>query len=423
MEDLLQQIQASSWTPPWLAGIRQKAFARFQSQGWPTRSEEDWRYTSTKALSQENFLTELPPLSFDASWRSLYLGDAYRLVFVNGRYIGEESLLSDKQGVHLSPLESSLDRLQSGIEPFLQAKEGESSLHALNQALFNSGAYLRLERGVKLDRPLQLLYIQDGRADSPALISPRLFVHLAEGAEATLLESYVGKNAGTFSNSVSTVRLEANAQLLHLNENILSPGSLALHQAHYALKRDAKLKTFTFNLGGQLNRAEQRIELQEPGAHAQFDGLYCGRQKNHIDFNSTVLHQAPQTTSSQVYKGILYDQSRSVFDGKITILKNAQQVRAEQLNKNLLMSSEAEVDTKPQLKIDADDVKCSHGATIGRLDRNELFYLQSRGIDKQSGEQMLSQAFVRDVVGRLGHQEFELRLLGSLESFREEVIS
>ncbi len=414
MEQVFQHIAASPWTPPWLTATRQQAYAQFQALGWPSRDHEDWRYTSTKALAQANFTWPSVPLTSElsADVQASFLADAYRLVFINGQLQTHLSLLPQSQGITLQPLELDLTSARPWLEAegLSGAKGARTSLEELNRAFFNSGAFLRLDRHIKLDKPLQMLHIAVGEPGCASLICPRHILVLEDGAEATLLESYRSFGAGPFTNSASQVHLKAGARLHAVTEKVLSRDALHVHQSHFILERDSLLKTFVLTLGGQLARHEQTMELRGSGSHAQFDGLYIGRQRAHIDMNTTVLHQAPQTSSSQVYKGILHDQARAVFNGKINIAKGAQQTKAEQLNKNLLMSTDAEVDTKPQLQIDADDVRCSHGATVGRLDRNELFYLQSRGIDRDTGERMLAQAFVRDVLNRLQNPVLEQRL-------------
>ncbi len=415
MQEVFQRLKSSSWTPAWVRETRERAFQDFQALGWPTRQDENWKYTSTKALAETAFAwNELPqeagsPVA--AKLEEFFLEGAYVLVFVNGRLSAGLSRLPESEGVRFAPLEEALEHPSPRVRDFLTPAVA-GSMEALNLAFFNSGYLLHLEPGVKIEKPFQILYVNSNKQaeDAAELICPRSLILLEENAEATVVESYFSYLEGHFTNSVTRAYAGKNAQLRMSLEKVLSSQSQHLSQTFCELERDARVHTFTLNLGGRLSRTEQSFKLLGEGSYAQFDGLYIGRGQSHIDNHTEVQHIAAHTKSSQVFKGILHDKSRAVFDGRINIVKNAQGSAAQQLNKNLLMSETAEIDTKPQLQIDADDVRCSHGATVGRLDRDELFYLQSRGIPRAEGEIMLSKAFVRDVISRINKSPIEQRL-------------
>lgn len=413
-EQLFQRIKSSSWTPPWLRSSREDAFDRFQQLGWPERHDENWKYTSTRALAKQTFEwqdpAKLSEIKLSRPWRDFIVPGASVLAFVNGRFDRSLSSPPEQEGVSFRPVEEVLEQPSTLIQRLVQKEANSSSMEALNLAFFSSGVVLHVARGVRVAKPLQVLYINTEASGAAQLICPRSVLLLEENASATLVESYFSYLENHFTSSLSKALVKPGARLEMLLEKVLSSQSQHLSQLFCDIERDAEVKTFTLTLGGSLARTQQEFRLQGEGAEAAFDGLYIGRGQSHIDNQTMVQHLAPHTRSTQVFKGILHDQSRAVFDGRINIAKHAQQTQAQQLNKNLLMSESAEVDTKPQLQIDADDVRCSHGATVGRLDRDELFYLQSRGISRAEGETMLAKAFVRDVISRMKNDLVEQRL-------------
>jgi len=411
-EALFEQVQHSPWTPTWLSSLRKEAFQHFQRMGLPERTHEEWRYTSLRPVTQGNYRILLPTrVASDKPVEPLLLTTAYQIVFINGIFAPQHSKLPASGRITMLPLEQALLEKRDFVENLLQQrpKQPRTSLEELNQALFTSGALIRVPPNVQLEQPIHLLYLHTDGGEAQ-LIAPRNLIVLEEGSQATILESSFSYLESHFTNMLTEVYVRAGAKLHYVAEKVLSSLSLHINQTRFQIERDAQVKSFNLSLGGRLARSQTQFELIDPGAEAQLDGLYIGRMRSHIDNLTSVQHRAAHTRSSQVYKGLLFDQSRAVFDGKISIAKHAQQTQAHQLNKTLLMSSEAEMDTEPQLRIDADDVRCSHGATIGRLNSNELFYLQSRGIPRDESETILSRAFLRDVIHRLGHDELEARL-------------
>lgn len=419
IDKVYASVQGSDWTPAWMQPLRASAFQKFSELGFPTRQNEAWKYTSLRSITGNSFnwLDETHP-NTDKPLENFFIPGADTLVFLNGSFAPHKSHMHPESGLTVLPLHKALKTKKDQIEAHLQATPSlpHGSFEELNEALFSSGAFIQIEARHAVARPLQFLFINTESATAQ-LISPRNIVSIGDGASATVVESYFSFLEPHLTNVVSSYEVGRGAQLRLFQEKVLSSQSLHVGLSRIKARRDAQVDCFTLTMGGRLSRSEVQIDLQESGASAKLDGLYLGRMQTHLDHVTTVQHLAPHTTSSQVYKGILYDECRAVFNGRINIAKDAQQSVAHQLNKNLLMSSAAEVDSRPQLQIDADDVKCSHGATIGQLDAVQVFYLQSRGIPRAEAEQMLAKAFVRDVMYRIQNASMQSRMLSLLENY------
>lgn len=385
-----------AWTPSWLQDVRTRAFDHFKKHGLPSRQAEDWKYTSTRPL-QDEFQAKGQAVLAERDLSSFFLPEGTALVFVNGVFDKARSRFTSEQGLRVEPLHEALPSLVS----HMSAVPDGSSMESLNKALFSSGALVQVAPHAVIKAPIQLLFVT---ADSGTrqIIAPRNIISIGAGASASIVESHFNFLESNFTNAVTEIQVADQGRCKVLFEKVLSSQSLHVGTSQIQVGRDAEVETFVLSLGGKLNRTQLGFNLTASGASAKLDGLYVGKQNSHIDNVSEVLHSAAHTKSSQLYKGILADESRAVFNGKIRIIKDAQQVEALQLNKNLLLSENAEVDTRPQLQIDADDVRCSHGATIGQLDEDEVFYLQSRGIHRADAEHMLAKAFVGDVISRPG---------------------
>ncbi|WP_141731245.1 Fe-S cluster assembly protein SufD [Oligoflexus tunisiensis] len=419
IDKVFASVQGSDWTPAWMQPLRASAFQKFSTLGFPTRQNEDWKYTSLRPITSSSFSwrDEAHPETTKALENFMIKG-ADTLVFLNGSFAPHKSHMRPESGLTVVPLHKALKTKKDLIAAHLQkdASRTRGSFEELNEALFSSGAFIQVEARHAVERPLQFLFVNTESA-AAQLISPKNIISIADGASATVVESYFSYLEPHLTNVVSSYEVGRGAQLRLFQEKILSSQSLHIGLSRIRAARDAQVECFTLTMGGRISRSELQIDLLEPGAQAKLDGLYLGRMQTHLDHVTTVQHLAPHTTSSQVYKGILYDECRAVFNGRINIVKDAQQTAAHQLNKNLLMSPAAEADSRPQLKIDADDVKCSHGATIGQLDAVQVFYLQSRGIPRADAEQMLAKAFVRDVMYRIQNAPMQSRMLSLLENY------
>lgn len=403
-----QVLADKTSSPDWLKDLRQKSFDGFLQLGFPTRQNEDWKYTSTRPLAELSIAPAVSAKIGAESLQTTTMPDAYRLVFINGLFAADESKVPKE--VEITHFHEANEAERDLIRGSMAS---EDSLCLLNQAFFGNGVLIKIKKNHYLDKPIQFLYLQS-EAEKPSMISPRVLIWVESGANVSILESHQGRS-GHFTNAVCDVFVKDAAHCQYVLEKALGPESLFVSSHTFHIGKDATVQTFNLAVGGLINRSHLTFRMTAQGGHAILDGLYVAQDGNHIDNVTEVQHLAAHTSSAQLYKGILEGKSRAVFNGKITIVKDAQQVNAQQLNKNLLMSREAEVDSRPQLVIDANDVKCSHGATIGQIDSQELFYLQSRAISKDDAKQMLAKAFIGDVLGRVKGANFVEHLTRTLQ--------
>lgn len=388
----------------WLKSQRIAAFARFEHLGFPGRDQEAWKYTDTQRLAEQAFtLASTPDLAAAEqlmAQQALPL-DAWRLVFVNGVFAPSLSYLQDlPAGVVLQPLSQALEQNLEHTSGLLGRLAGIDNgvFTALNQAFAHEGVVLRLPNRQVLEKPVYLLFLSVAAA-SPLMMHPRILIEAGVSSQAQVVEHYLGdETSQTLTTRVTEVILEAQSQLNHLL--VQDPGKQAtlIGRTQVEQKRDSHFACQQINFGGQLVRDDLVSDLNATGAHCQLDGLLLGQGRQHLDVHSEVRHQAPHTTSAENYRTILNDRARGVFNGKVIVKKDSQKISAEQHNANLLLSDRAEIDTKPELEIYADDVKCSHGTTTGQLDKDALFYLQSRGLSETHARGLLTLAFANEVI-------------------------
>ncbi len=408
----------------WVARLRESAFDRFEQLGFPTTDEEEWKYTNVAPLTKVNF-DPLPSdgartPSFDAARLKSFTYEearASRLVFVNGSYRQElSSLEALPEGVVVSDLQRALADVR--YEKILReqlargADYNQSGFAALNTAFLGSGALLQIPQGVQVEAPLHVLFLSDGQEASPAASFPRLLIVCERDSAATVIESYAAtvEDAVYLTNAVVEVVLADNARLEHYKVQNESPRAFHIATTTAELGRSSSFNTTTITLGAQLSRHDIRVLLDSEGAECSVDGLYIVGTGQHADTHSLIDHRQPHCTSHQLYKGILDGKSRAVFNGKVFVREGAQQTDARQTNRNLLLSNEARVDTKPQLEIFADDVKCAHGATVGQLEDEELFYLASRGLHPDIARNLLTYGFAEEVIERIKVESIKAQL-------------
>ena len=393
--------------PTWLREHRKESFETFKKLGIPNRKDEQWKYTNAKAFAADEFSlsqhAELPSIISTSCVE--ILAEDINLVFVNGQLNEDLSQLSSlPEGLEISLLEDSWDDLdvQDAVK---KSSDFENAFEAQNHALMEHGLVIKAAKNTAISETIHLVFVNQVNGDSEILSSPSIFVICDRSAELSIRESHVGDSGAKYISSSSVfVEARQNAKVgLYKFQN---QGDDGRHLDHTQViqKRDSKFETFNFSLGGKLLRNDLRIRLEESGADAVFNGVYMPCNGEHVDSQSTVDHQSPHCTSSQLYKGVLRDGSRAVFNGKVLIRRDAQQTDAKQLNNNLLLSENVEIDTKPQMEIDADDVKCAHGATVGQMDEDELFYLQSRGINLELAKKMLSVGYLNEAVHRISNE-------------------
>ena len=399
----------SEHVPSWLRALRRQAIGRFAELGFPSTKEEDWRFTNVAPIAAVPFEDGLPADVDDASAgieRShLFLRElrSSQLVFVNGRYCPELSAHDPGAlGVQVEPLATAVQAEPELLETFLArfVRDG-NGFAALNAAFLEDGALVRVRKGANLEAPIYLTYVAapDGR---PRVSHPRNLVVVEEDSQVTIVETHVGASDGVyFTNAVTEIVVGPGARVQY--EMLQQIGDQAFHVGHVHVQqeRGSSFSSSAIFLGGGLVRNDLHVVLAAEGSECNLDGLYLATGKQHVDNHTTIDHATPHCSSRELYKGVLDDQAKAVFNGKIIVRKDAQKTDARQTNKNLVLSEGASINTKPQLEIFADDVKCAHGATIGQLDADALYYLQSRGIDAEEARQLLIHAFASDVVERV----------------------
>ncbi len=386
--------------PAWLQALRQAAIEQFSSLGFPSRREEAWRFTNLRPLTKAPKLPVLDgaglpdPTSEDIEALS-FSGAPYRLVLNNSFIVPALSSVANLPdgvwfGSVTEALESRPELLKSAFDAAGLA--GNQPFAALNAAMFKGGFLLALEPGVSIDAPFEIIHVS---ADATAHV--RCAILLGAGASATVMESFTGTGAG-WNNIVTWVELDAGARLRHVKVQTESQDAIHLSLTRATLARAAGYDSTVLSFGALLSREDIQVALTGEGADFTLNGAYLLGGQQEANFAPVVAHQVPGCTSRQIVKGVVGGQAHGVFLGSIRVYPGADQTDARQTNRNLLLNAGASVDTKPELEILADDVKCSHGATIGDLDDAALFYLQARGIDAVTARQMLVEAFAADVI-------------------------
>jgi Fe-S cluster assembly protein SufD len=415
--------------PAELVARRREAFDRFVARGFPTTKDEDWRFTPVAPIARGEWkldgwtagrlvtAAQLEPFRFGQP-------DWCTLVFVDGQFRAELSHRPElPAGVRVEPFAEALARDPDFIErSFARVAEPDSTpFSALNAALAHDGAVIRVAAGTDLAEPVHLLHVTTPEAAGAAL-QTRTILAVEQGARAQFVESFAALgDAASFTNAVTEVTVGENAWVEHSRIQRESESAYHIGLTEIAQARDSHYRSFTLSMGGALARHDLRARLDDENVECLLYGLYLGRGDQLVDNHTVIRHEHPNCRSWEVYKGILDDRSHAVFNGKVFVTPEAQKTDAKQTNRNLLLSDSARVDTKPQLEIFADDVKCTHGATVGRLDEIAFFYMQSRGIPRDVAQQLLIYAFaaevvaevaslpVREALDRLVHQRLGIR--------------
>lgn len=397
-----EALISAEGTAPWLKNLRQQALNQFNEKSLPAKKVEDWKYTSLWELSQQQFNHHVEEVTFSAEDldKTAILVNAYRLVIIDGVYSEELSDIDDLEtGLHISPLSESIDQLEATLGK--QIDLSKAGLNALNTMLMSEGAVISVDADAQIDKTIEIIVINTGNTANLAT-HLRHNVILAAGAKLSLIEHYVGLNdASYFTNVVTEVDLADNAELTHYK--LQQESSSAFHIATLAATQAASSQWLTnsISLGAKLARNDIHSQLLGELSHVTMDGLYLVKDEQHIDNHTRIDHAVPNTTSQELYKGVLDDKSHAVFNGKVMVHKDAQKTDANQSNRNLLLSRGCEIDTKPEMEIYADDVKCGHGSTVGQIDPDHLFFLRARGLDELSARSLLTYAFAVEVLTRI----------------------
>ena len=395
--------------PAWLADLRREGRERFLAAGLPRSTEEAWRFTSLKSLAKRAFLPagRAPEGAVTAAAVGSLTripDGVHRAVFVNGFYAPELSSAGDgPDGIRVESLarawSTSGDALGDDLGRLVDT--GRHRFAALNAAHFMDGAWIRVPANRGGDTPVHLLFITLD-ADPPRAAYPRVLISLEAGARARVIEEHVPLGDGLYlANAVTEIRVGDNASLEHARLQGESDKALHLGVVSAAVGRDARLLSHSVSLGGRLSRIDIDVTLAGEGGSCVLNGLYLPRGRQHMDHHTHVDHAQPHTNSDELYKGVLDGKSTGVFNGRVLIRPGAQKTEAAQTNNNLLLSMDALVNTNPELEIFADDVKARHGATIGQIEDEHLFYLRSRGIDLNEARKLLIRGFVGDMIERI----------------------
>jgi Fe-S cluster assembly protein SufD len=385
---------------PWLKKLRRRAIERFVEAGLPALKLEDWKFTNLAPLAAIDFRPIDAQPAAAASIAPFVLAEpTFRMVFVGGRF---QAPLSDLEalpdGVSVSSLAQELERGDEALAPRFEApRDRAKALIALNAAYAADGAVIRLAEDVRLDRPIHLLFLADGGMGR--LFQPRTLILMEAGSDATILESFgADRDALSWSNAVVQIALGSHARLRHYKLQAECASAYHIAATDVALNEGSRYEALALAVGGRLARNEVEVRLEGAGAEVKLDALSLANGRQHLDTTTRIVHGATDGSSRQLCKSVAAGQSRTVFQGRIRVAPGASRTDAQQLSRNLLLAPQAQADAKPELEILADDVKCSHGASVGDIDKDALFYLTSRGLDEAASRRLLIEAFVNEAI-------------------------
>ena len=407
--------------PAWLKQIREGAIARFAELGFPTMHQEEWRFTSVARIAEQRFTLSHTPVSrlpLPAVIDALALGAGPRVVFVDGHHAPALSTVgSESGGVRAGSLAAALRTDAGGAlareHLARHARWQESAFAALNTAFLVDGACVLVPAGVTLDRPLEVVYLSSGRtgAGDPTVSHPRSLIVVERGAQAAVVETYAGIADGVYwTNAVTEVVVGegARAELYRVQRE--GPQSFQVATTHSRQERDSYLGLHVVTLGAALARHDITAVLGGPGAELVLNGLYLLGGAQHADHHTVIDHAQPHCASHEFFNGVLAEQAHGIFNGRIIVRPGAQRTDSKQTNNNLLLSTDARADSQPQLEIYADDVKCTHGSTVGPIDQTQLYYLRSRGLSLEAARSILTYGFAAEILGRMQRPDVRDRL-------------
>jgi Fe-S cluster assembly protein SufD len=415
--------------PAWLRELREAGIARFAELDFPTMKQEEWRFTSVAPIADTPFtrphaapasrtaLALAPPAPSSAAVDALALGAGPRVVFVDGRYVPELSAAALPAGVRAGSLAAAIVDGAAGelAREHLADKTQwrDSAFTALNTAFLTDGAFVHVSAGVALAAPLEVLYLASGHAaaDGPTVSHPRTLILVDAGAEAVVVETYAAlADAVYWTNAVTEVVLGdgARAELYRVQRE--GGRGYQVATTHTQQGRDSTLGLHVVTLGAALARHDIRTVLAGTGAELILNGLYLLSGTQHADHHTVIDHAQPHCASHEFFNGVLAERAHGVFTGRIIVRPGAQRTDSKQTNNNLLLSAEARADSQPQLEIYADDVKCTHGSTVGPVDPMQLYYLRSRGLSPEAAQSILTYGFGAEILGRMQHPDVRARL-------------
>lgn len=401
-------LYADQPAPDWIAARRAAARTAWSTTSWPTRKTEAWKYTTLEALDTTDYLRRADALPVQADVAaSIPSLDADRLVFVNGVYQPTLSSVTVQTGVRVVNFRAVDAPVREAIDAALGQVSGDTGnpFAVLNGCWLEDGVLVQVDAGVRAARPIHIVHV-GAPQDGPFAHAQRLLAMLGARAEAELIEHFV-ELPGTrdaLVTGLSELRVGQGAHLRHCRLHVEGEHAAHVGTVHIELARDARCESLVFLLGGVLKRLDVHLRHRGPGASGQLDGIYLARHQQHVDLHTNIEHEVAHGTTDQLCRGIIDDAAHAVFNGRIHIHPQAQKSSAALSNRNLLLSNNAEVDTKPELEIYADDVRCAHGATVSRIDERSLYYLLTRGIGRKEAEVLLGYGFLNELLGRIGDE-------------------
>tara|TARA_B100001142_G_scaffold121914_1_gene123841 strand:+ start:11428 stop:12771 length:1344 start_codon:yes stop_codon:yes gene_type:complete len=414
----LNETQFAQASSEQITSQRRSAIEKFEIEGFPSVKDEEWKYTSLKKLITPDYLFPSPFVPLDQEEQIDFNDikqflvndiDCYQVVFINGRY---SSWLSETTHTNydICTLGSAWKKYPEVVESYFnKLTKDDGPLVQLNTGLAWEGLYINVPKNIIVDKPIQVLYISTG--DTPVFNQTRSLIILSEGSSAEIIERHHSlTNHETWTNAVDELHVGSNAKIHWVKlQHDSSNASLTQHSKIHQ-EKDSTAIVHTISTGGKLIRNNLDFSLTGKGAEARMFGLSLGSDRQLVDHHTRVDHIAPNCSSHEAYKGIYDESSRGVFNGKIYVHIDAQKTQAYQQNNNLILSEKATIDTKPQLEIFADDVKCTHGCTIGQLDEDALFYLRARGIRNKEAKALLMLAFANDAIADIQHPSLRVKL-------------
>ncbi len=390
-------------TLSWLTALRGEALEKFSALGFPSPREEEWRYTNVSAIEKKLFspVPRVTASPVDSDWlKSYQLEDAWSVVLVDGHFSAELSVLDGlPENISVMSMADALEKQPDKLEKFINqaVNNNEHGFIAFNTAWFTDGLFVHVAAKQVLAKPIQVLHIA---TQSDVLTATRTVIVADEMAEANVIETFVGLDNAYLSAAVTEVFVGTNARITLYKMQCESEKAYHFGGIYVKQSRDACFTHHNFAFGGLLARSDIHTDLDQ-ASECELNGLYLGVKRQHIDNHTRINHLQPHGISRELYKGVLDDRARGVFQGRVIVAEDAQKTDSQMNNRNLLLSSDAEADTKPQLEIYADDVKCGHGVTVGQLDEKSVFYLQSRCVDEETARNILTFAFANEMVDKV----------------------
>jgi len=407
--------------PAWLHELRRSGIDRFRAAGFPTLRDEAWRFTRTRPIAEVDFAPAgegRTPADASILARTFDDTGCLRVVLVNGRVAKDHGAKLPK-GVRVMSLASAVQEDPERVRTLLNSEIeiDDERFAALNTAFLADGVYVEIADGAVLERPIHVVHVAEA-GDTPLMLHPRVLVRMGRNAEGEIIESYIGEGQ-YFTNVVSEIVCDENASLRHWKVQKESPRAFHIALQHATLAASARYSTLSVSMGAALVRNDVHAILNGEGIDARVDGLYLAGGRQHVDNHTFIRHAKPHCHSFELYKGILDGHARGVFNGRIYVDPDAQKTDAKQENNCMLLSDDARINSNPQLEIFADDVKCTHGAAIGKTDDDALFYLRSRGIPGPEARDILVYAFASELFERVDVEPLKVRLEAELFEWLE----